>query len=112
MMQMSRRAYLGVATPHGVQARIREGPSEEILNLRLDLADHDLSDWTDPDKGPEQLAIAILADATSNDGYARARYKLFKDEVTAQLPPGGGWRIPANAVLHWVETHPLTEDDY
>ena len=108
---MSRKSYMGVRTPHGVQVRVREGVNEEVLDLRLTLIDNSKADWSDPDRGANQLALAILADATGNDNYALARYTQFKDDVTAQLQPGGGWRVSEGQVIAWVDSHPLIEDD-
>ena len=110
-MRTSNKSYLGVVTPHGVQARTREGAEEDILDLRLTLIKRDPAEWMDPDRGPEQLALAILADATGNDNYAKLRYKKFSEEATSNFPIGDGWRITINEVMGWVEANPLTEDD-
>ena len=110
-MRMGRKSYLGAITPHGIQARIREGISEEILDLRLTLIKRDPAEWMEPNLGPEQLALAILADATGDDNYATLRYKKFSEEVTLQFPMGDSWQITASEVLGWVKANPLTEDD-
>jgi hypothetical protein len=110
-MVIGPKSYMGVVTPHGVQVRVREGTKEEILDLRLGLVKRSPEEWMDPETGPEQLALAILADATGDDAYAQARCKAFKEDFTWQLPIGGGWRIPFGEVKAWVTTHPLPPDD-
>jgi hypothetical protein len=110
-MRTSHKTYLGVVTPHGVQVRTREGTNEDILDLRLTLIKRGPTEWMDPNRGPEQLALAILADATGDDRYATLRYKKFSEDATSQFPMGDGWRITINEVMSWVRANPLTEDD-
>ena len=109
-MRVSRKTYVGVETPLGVQTRVREGGSDDVMDLRFDLVKRQPHEWEDPELGAEQLAMAILADATGNDNYALLRCKQFKDDVTVYLPLEG-WRMTWSQVMSWVNTHPLTEDD-
>ena len=110
-MRMGHKTYLGVATPHGVQARVRQGTTEEVLDLRLTLLKRSPEEWMDPDTGPQQLAVAILADATGDDNYALRKCRKFSEEVTSTLPMGEGWYITLREVMEWVGTHPIIEDD-
>ena len=110
-MRTGHKTYMGLATPHGVQARVRQGVSEEVLDLRLTLVKRSPEEWMDPDTGPQQLALAILADATGDESYAVLKRKKFSEEVTSALPLGEGWLITLRDVMDWVRSHPVTEDD-
>jgi len=110
-MRASRKSYVGVGTPLGIQARVRDGGSDEVMDLRFDLLKRKPEEWTDPDRGMEQLALAILADATGSDNYALLRYERFTDDVTGFLPVAEEWRITFDEVTKWVNAHPITEDD-
>jgi hypothetical protein len=110
-MRISGKTYLGVQTPHGVQTRIREGHSEEILDLRLDLTKGETSDWNNEDRGPQQLALAVLYDAMGDETYALARFKEFAEDIVKQFEPGAPWRLPLREVLIWAQGHPLAPEN-
>lgn len=82
------------------------GGSTYPLDLRLDLVGHSPTglEWGYLGSGPAQLALAILADATSEDELAEALHQQFKQDVIANLDYAG-FRLSLTQVLLWVETH-------
>ena len=106
-MRMGSKTYLGMPTPHGIQARIRQGTSEEILALRLTLVKRSPEEWMDPNTGPNQLALAILADATGNEQYALTWCAEFTKDITSWLPAGEGWYLTFHDVLEWIHSHKI-----
>ena len=108
---MGHKTYLGIPTPHGVQVRVRQGPSEEVLDLRLTLLKRSPEEWMDPSTGPRQLALAILADATSDDDFALRYYEQFSQDVTSAFPLGEGWLITLREVMDWVRSQTAARGD-
>lgn len=78
------------------------------LPWRLDLVNHSPTgfEWGYGGSGPAQLALALLADATGDDDYARAKHQRFKFNVVGRLPHDD-WVIPLVDILGWVRQHPL-----
>ena len=107
-MRMGSKTYLGMPTPHGIQARIRHGASEEILDLRLTLVKRSPEEWMDPNTGPNQLALAILADATGDEEYAVAWCEEFTQDITSWLPLGEGWYLTFHDVAEWIRSHKVS----
>lgn len=75
------------------------------LDPRFDLVNHSPTGfaWGYGGSGPAQLALAILADATGNDGVSLLHYQQFKCEKIAPLGEGR-WEISASDVLDWLST--------
>lgn len=76
----------------------------ERLDLRLDLANHSPTGfgWGYGGSGPAQLALAILAHATS-DEFAISYYQRFKADVIAVYPGDEALDLPRSSVDEWVE---------
>ena len=89
-----------------VRTKVKSGdkPVRKLLDPRLDLLRTAPSgfEWGYGGQGPSQLSLAILADATGNDLFARSHYQAFKAEVVGGLPRDG-WEIPAEQVVQWAE---------
>lgn len=81
------------------------------MDLRLGMIKRNPGEWMDPATGPEQLALAILSDATGDDDYAKARYQQFTADVTWHLYGPGGWQLPLSEVIRWITENPLPLDD-
>lgn len=79
------------------------------LDPRHDLANHSPSGfaWNYGGSGPAQLALAILADASGDDGIAIANYMAFKSERIAALPVGP-WKITQLDVLEWLASREIS----
>lgn len=92
----------GGHTPVYFDAPERDSP--ERLDLRLDLVGHspDGFGWGYGGSGPAQLAVAILAHATSDD-FAVQKYQRFKADVVAVQRRDLPLRIPRRDVDAWVE---------
>ena len=77
------------------------------LDPRNDLLNHsrDGVEWGYAGSGPAQLALAILADATRDDGYAVRRHQEFKREVIQKIH-AMIWTINGADVAAWAEDHP------
>ena len=78
--------------------KLGDGKSEghfKPLNPRLDLANHSPTglSWGYGGSGPAQTALAILADATGDDGAAVNLHQAFKWRMIASLPQGVTWCI-------------------
>jgi len=84
----------------------------EDLPLRLDLWNHSPTgfEWGYLGSGPAQLALAILAQVTGDDIYARARHQQFKEQVVARWV-GRSWDISAEEVQAWAASHPLPQEE-
>ena len=76
---------------------VTEGP--RALPLRLDLRSHSPGgfEWGPGESGPAQLALAIVADATGDDGRALATYREFKRRVVQALP-AAGWSLTSEQI--------------
>ena len=88
-----------------------EGGVARTLAPRIDLKQHTSGDleWAYGTHGADQLALAMLADATGNDDYAIRHHIWFKLEVIATLPLHD-WRLTKARIDAWIrEHHPLTD---
>ena len=64
-------------------------------------------EWAYGNRGPAQLALAILANLTGSDEYAVRHHHWFKLDVIATLP-WEGWNLTEARVRAWIaEHHPL-----
>ena len=81
---------------------------DEVYSLeeRLDLKEHSITgfSWGSAGNGAAQLALALLADATANDEYAKRHHHWFKLEVISLLPEKE-WKLNIEEVLAWVNNH-------
>ena len=83
--------YLGFIAQEDKEAKVyrtEEGGSRHPLDPRLDLRSHSPTAFQ---RGPAQLALAILADHLGDDEQARELYQDFKLQVIARLPQEQGW---------------------
>lgn len=73
------------------------------LAPRTDLANHSWTgfEWAYEGPGPAQLALALLARATSNDRLALDLYHEFLAEIVAELDPCG-WTLSQESILAWA----------
>lgn len=92
---MAARTYLGRRRPDG-SVMVTEGPRG--LPLRIDLRSHGATfEWGPGESGPAQLALALIADATSDDARALATYREFKRRVVQALP-AEGWQLTSEQI--------------
>ena len=107
--------YQGAGTPWGTRVTVENEGDKRELPMRLDLQNHSPSGlgWGHLGSGPSQLALAVLADSTQDEGYAGRRYQKFKRDVISELP-GTCLEIPGSQVEHqsnpllceWVRDNP------
>ena len=86
-----------------------DGGDHRSLPLRLDLHEHSPSglEWAYGNKGPAQLALAILSDLTGSDEYAVRHHHWFKFDVISSLP-WEGLKLNESRARAWIaEHHPL-----
>lgn len=85
----------------------RHDPPEipELLDPRYDLRCHspDGFQWGYCGSGPAQLALAMVADATGDDGLALRVYQQFKEEIIAPLQ-GNSWALDAAMVRDFARS--------
>jgi hypothetical protein len=96
----------GNAYVHVIQNRLRR-----TLPLRLDLANHSPTgfEWGYAGSGPAQLALALIAHASSDGGLAARLHQPFKWRVITKLPQKCGappgislWRMTRADVMAHV----------
>ena len=82
-----------------------DGRKSYALSPRYDLRDHSPTgfEWGYAGSGPAQLALAMVAFATGDDGLAQASYQLFKDHVIARLDRDTAWSMPVADVAELVK---------
>jgi hypothetical protein len=75
------------------------------LDPRFDLANHspDGFEWGYGGSGPAQLALALLANALSDDDTAWSLHHDFKRSVVANLPRAG-WTLTEEEIRQSVES--------
>jgi hypothetical protein len=84
------------------EVTVREGRERRPLNKRLDLSQH-LAEgfaWGNDKAGAQQLALALLADALSDDTKANQTYHEFASRVVSILP--ARWTITRTRILRHV----------
>lgn len=94
---MGSKVYVGARTgPDSKRPSVSvlEDGEPRPLPMRLDLREHsaDGLEWAYGNRGPAQLALAILADLTGSDQYAVRHHHWFKLEIIATLP-WEGWKL-------------------
>jgi hypothetical protein len=97
--------YSGVRTPLNFQVFVWEGEEMLPLDPRNDLRNHspDGLECGYSGSGPAQLALAMLADFTGDDGLALDLYQAFKQEVIARMPrEEGSWEIGAERIRQFL----------
>ena len=77
------KIYKAVRMPDGCSVTVDGVP----LGPRTDLRQHSTSgfEWGYEGSGPQQLALAILADHFGDDARALTHYKVFMEVVLAEL---------------------------
>src|SRR5262245_10142808 len=70
------------------------------LPLRLDLRNHSPTGagWGYMGSGPNQLALALLADALGDDDRALRLYRQFTWRIIQGLPMDGGWAMSDSVI--------------
>jgi len=73
---------------------------DKPLNARFDLDNHSPNgfEWGYAGSGPAQLALAMVADATGNDGLALRVHQHFKRKLIQHLDQESDWVISAEQV--------------
>ena len=113
------RTYVGRQTTLGTAVEVWSTPvgdlrsmSCEMLPPRLDLWNHSPAglEWGYLGSGPAHLALAILADCTGDDIYAKAMHQRFKMDCIGSLPREG-WIHPEENIQAWVKAHTLAAED-
>lgn len=96
--------YQGARTYRGADVVRVDLNKSYPLRWRLDLRNHSPTglEWGYGGSGPSQLALALLADATSDDEFAQRRYQDFKWDVVSRLPYEG-WRLTLSEIREWVK---------
>jgi Family of unknown function (DUF6166) len=97
--------YSGIRTPLNFQVFVWEDEEMVPLDPRNDLRNHspDGLECGYSGSGPAQLALAMLADFTGDDGLALDLYQAFKQEVVARLPrEEGSWEIGAERIRQFL----------
>jgi len=99
------RVYCGQRKLSGCVVTVKTGLHEVGLDPRYDLAMHSPTgfEWGYGGSGPAQLALALLADATSDDARAVALYQRFKEVYVAPLVRNAPWSISDADVRKLVE---------
>ncbi len=85
------------------------------LNPRLDLIDYGQEGtsrfgWGHHGAGPSQLALAILADFTFDDTFARTHHMAFKRKCIGLLPSLRAFTVDADEVGSFVSAVPKNAD--
>jgi hypothetical protein len=77
---------------------VRKGDDRHSLDPRLDLCKHSSGfGWgTTGNVGPEQLSVALLADALQDDARALKLHERFRKRVITILPPR--WTITRSRI--------------
>ncbi|HWH58438.1 MAG TPA: DUF6166 domain-containing protein [Terriglobales bacterium] len=80
--------YVGIRTGNGSEVWVSRDNSVKRLNPRFDLRHHSPTgfEWGYGGSGPAQLALALLADWSGDDGFALQHYQNFKFKLIAGLP--------------------------
>lgn len=83
--------------------RVIENGDSRTLPARLDLRNHSPTgfNWGYAGSGPAQLALAIVADVTNDDGTALHTYMDFKRGMIAAMGKGD-WRLTESEVLRFL----------
>ena len=98
------KMYTGMIDANGEpQVTVIEDGQEKPLLPRLDLRNHSPAgfSWGYYGSGPAQLALALLADAISED-FALKNYQHFKAVVIANIPKNQGWVLSQTVVYALV----------
>jgi len=92
--------YRGTRWARAVAVRVDYHP----LPPRNDLFNHSPNgfEWGYRGSGPAQLALAILAHHTRDDGRAVRLHQIFKDDIIALLDKDY-WEIDSVLVDRWLE---------
>src|SRR5438552_663144 len=92
------KTYEGRREGYAAIVTVNDAP----LNPRLDLWNHSPTgfEWGYGGSGPAQLALALLADHTGDDGEAVTLHQDFKRAVVADLPYVG-WTLTCHQI-QWV----------
>lgn len=101
---MSDRIYQGILSPRGEpEVFVIDNTTRRTLKQQLVLHGALEFDWGYVGKGPEDLAIALLADALEggDDPDVDMLWSRFLDETIRHLP-AQGWQINQRDLVAWV----------
>jgi len=94
-------AYIGLRLDGRCQVRL--SPGRELLDPRIDIkACSPEFAWGFDSAGAEQLAIALLAHATRDDGKALRLHQRFERHWVRCLSRNHGWKSTAGEVRAWA----------
>lgn len=95
--------YLGICVDGRPAVYRADDRTCSLLDPRFDLRRHspDGFNWGYGGSGPAQLALAILADFTKDDGVALKLYQRYKWAVVARLPHAT-WCIDGEEIEGWI----------
>jgi hypothetical protein len=106
-LHVNRRSYSGkrgqgVGVVPGLVLVTSDNGTTRPLSPRFDIANHSPTglNWGYCGSGPQQLAIALLADAI-NDETAERLAGRFKFDVVGGLPDN--WNLTHEEIVAWVE---------
>lgn len=101
---MARKSYIGKVTERDWHVMVSEGDELRTLRQRQDIQNHspDGFSWGYMGSGPSQLALAILADATSDDDFAVRNYMKFRDDKIVSLEQDKNWRMSEQDIMEWI----------
>jgi Family of unknown function (DUF6166) len=106
---MTCKTYIGIPARESGSGQpvvtVCDGQKCQALPLRLDLVNHSPTgfSWGYGGSGPAQLALALLADALSDDDRAIRLHQDFKFKVVAGWPEGERWWITAEQIAAIVK---------
>jgi hypothetical protein len=101
---LSDRIYQGILSSEGgPEVFVIDNTTRRTLKQQLVLHGALEFDWGYAGKGPEDLALALLADALEggDDPYVDMLWRRFLDETVSRLP-SEGWQIKQRDVVAWV----------
>src|SRR5215469_11735238 len=80
--------YVGFRTTSGAHVVVLTAEGSTNLQPRFDLIRHSPIgfDWGRSGSGQAQLALALLAHVSGDDGFALEHYQLFQHEIIARFP--------------------------
>ncbi|MGB0750202.1 MAG: DUF6166 domain-containing protein [Magnetospiraceae bacterium] len=95
------KVYEGIRGPEGVLVTVGGTP----LDPRLDLRQHSMDgfEWGYEGGGPQQLALALLADALGDDSKALAEYREFVKTTIVHLEEQG-WSLTDTQIRQTISS--------
>lgn len=82
---------------------VKTEPFEATDSLKVRNHSPDGFEWGYGGSGPSQLALALLLDATENQGDIAARYYMRYKDAHVRAWPHAGFVVTQDALLTWLE---------